>query len=228
MYDTGAVIPTALEDGGFVTALEDGGFVTALEDGGFVEGRVVAGVVDAAAGLVGGGSIPTAVAVDGGTSAVGDGRRDDAGPRGVLVAVAELVAGELADTGGLVGGDVATDVTTKPEPVTSTFVAGGPFAGSSVMTGLAARFRDTTGGVGGGVGGAVGGVVVGVLAACTTRANGVRAQSGGVAARQASTWICMMQAWPGMHWPGLIARKLPVSSPTASTEQDDLAAAEPP
>ncbi len=180
--------------------------------------------MDAAAGLVGGGSIPTAVAVDGGTSAVGDGRRDDVDPRGVLVAVAELVTGELADTGGLVGGDVATDVTTKPEPVTSTFVSGGPSTGSSVMAGLAVRFRDTTGVVGG----VVGGVVVGVLAACTTRANGVRAQTGGVAARQASTWICMMQAWPGMHWPGLIARKRPVSSPAASTEQDDLAAAEPP
>jgi hypothetical protein len=88
VYDTGAVIPTALEDGGFV------------------EGRADAGVVDAAGGLVGGGSIPAAVAVDGGTSVVGDGRRDDADPRGVLVAVAELVAGELADTGGAPGATI--------------------------------------------------------------------------------------------------------------------------
>jgi len=160
MYDTGA------------TATEDEASVATGE-------RVGPGFLDAAGALTNG-AIPTdGAGVAGGTSVVGDGRREDADAGGVPVAAAEPVARELVDVCGLVGGDVVTDVTAKPDPFTSTSVPGRPCVGSSVMTGPAVRIGDDTGG---GVG----------PTGTVNRSNVASAQTVGAAIKQASTGIGTM------------------------------------
>lgn len=146
--------------------------------------RVGPGFVDAAGALIYG-AIPTdgagvaggTAGVAGGTAVVGDARTEAADAGGALAAVAELI-----DVWGLVtgdvAGDVATEVATKPDPLTATFLPGRPLGGSSVITGPAARIRDSADGVLG---------VVVCLVSSVSRIKAAVAQTAAAPTRQALT-----------------------------------------
>ena len=146
--------------------------------------RVGPGFVDAAGALIYG-AIPTdgagvaggTAGVACGTAVVGDARTEAADAGGALAAVAELI-----DVWGLVrgdvAGDVATEVATKPDPLTATFLPGRPLGGSSVITGPAARIRDSADGVLG---------VVVCLVSSVSRIKAAVAQTAAAPTRQALT-----------------------------------------
>lgn len=159
-YDTGAA---TADDGSVDTGVRVGpGFVDAA-------GAPIYGAIPTDGAGVAGGT----AGVAGGTAVVGDARTEAADAGGALVAVAEPI-----DVWGLVTGDVATEVATKPDPLTATFLPGRPFGGSSVITGPAARIRDSADGVLG---------VVVCLVSSVSRIKAAVAQTAAAPTRQALT-----------------------------------------